>query len=156
MHTQDFLTKFVKGKIAEALFEKMFSESGSYAVIPSGYEHTIPIVAQFQHQISASDVLNTLKKSPDFILQSEDKRQIWFVEVKYNSSSSNFSYLQQQCLEIASCWPHTHIFIATPNGFFFDDVKNISKGLLPQPLRVEVIPMDVQEKYLKVLNDFIH
>ena len=133
----------------------MFSEGGEFTVLRNGYEHTTPLLAQNQLSAASENVLETLKRAPDFVLQSINKREVWFVEVKYNSSSTDFTKNQEACIDISKTWPNTHLFIATQDGFFMDDIELIARGVEPKPLRDQVVPREVQVKYLEVLRRFI-
>ncbi|MFO0704208.1 MAG: hypothetical protein U0525_05865 [Patescibacteria group bacterium] len=79
----DFTRNLIKGKIAETIFEQMIREVGKYTVIPFGYEHTVPTLAQYQHIARVKDVMENIKDAPDFALVSEDKQNIYLVEVKF-------------------------------------------------------------------------
>jgi len=44
-----FAKNLIKGKIAEIIFEQMIRDEERYTVIPFGYEHTVPTLAQYQN-----------------------------------------------------------------------------------------------------------
>ena len=90
----NFSKQLIKGKIAETIFEEMFRVSEEFTIIPVGYEHTTPILAQFQHHAQIKEVLENLKSAPDFALISQDKSQVYLVEVKYRSSLNEASILE--------------------------------------------------------------
>jgi len=52
-----FIKDLVKGKIAEIIFEQMFRESGRYTILHSGYEYTLPELAQYQHLAEVKAVM---------------------------------------------------------------------------------------------------
>ena len=81
----DFVRRLIKGKIAEIIFQHMFSEQNFCTVIPFGYEHTMPLVAQYQHLVETTKALENIRNNPDFILIKPDHTQLILVDVKYRS-----------------------------------------------------------------------
>jgi len=76
------------------------------------------------------------------------------VEVKYRKVKE-----ENRILEIArnlrNNYGPTYLFVATPDAFYFDSCMSIiEKGYIDK-LFESWIPRDVQEKYLKLLNEFI-
>jgi hypothetical protein len=56
---------------------------------------------------------------------------------------------------MSESWNPSYLFLATENGFYFEDVKNLiaNKGHIP-PLEHPQIPIEIQEEFLQILNDF--
>jgi hypothetical protein len=152
--------KFVKGKIAELLFEMMIREdpNRTFIVIPFGYEKTTPELAQYQELIKNYETLTVIKQSPDFILIKNDKTKVYFVEVKYRKYLSEITKndLKKRAENMVKFWKDTWFFVATQNGFYFDLGKEIIKnnGELKK-LDEKIISPEIQNKYLSVLKEFI-
>ncbi len=51
----------------------MFIASNKFTVIPIGYAHTIPELAQYRHHIQIQQILNNIRNAPDYALISQDK-----------------------------------------------------------------------------------
>ncbi len=47
----EFSKDLIKGKVAEVIFEQMFREEEKFTVIPFGYEHTMPTLAQYRGHV---------------------------------------------------------------------------------------------------------
>ena len=45
----DFVRNKIKGKIADIIFQHIFAENYLATIIPFGYEHIAPMLAQYQH-----------------------------------------------------------------------------------------------------------
>src|ERR1044072_7473302 len=80
---QEFVRHLIKGKVAEIIFQQMFQESGKFTILRSGYEYTLPELAQYQHLAEVKAVMDNIRNAPDFILVSQDKKEVHLVEVKY-------------------------------------------------------------------------
>ncbi len=54
---------------------------------------------------------------------------------------------------MAEAWNPSYIFLASKTGFYFDSISDIikNKGQI-SPLIHKNIPLELQEKYLKLLN----
>lgn len=151
---EEFIRDLMKGKIAEILFEQMFRDSGKFTILHSGYEYTIPELAQYQHFVEIKAVIENIRNVPDFILITQDKTQVYLVEVKYRSKIH-----EKELLGIAErtlqTWEKCWLFVASPSGFFFDPcnrVKN-NNGKM-NLLDGNWIQNQIQSDYLGLLNQF--
>jgi len=159
-NTAQDIGQFVKGKIAELLFEMMMREDPcrTFTVIPFGYEKTTPELAQYQELIKNYETLTVIKQSPDFILIKNDKTKVYFVEVKYRRRISSYvkNDLLNRAQKITQHWKDTWFFVATQDGFYFDSGKELIKnnGNM-MPLDEKIISPEIQKKYLAVLKEFI-
>jgi hypothetical protein len=56
---------------------------------------------------------------------------------------------------MSQSWNPSYLFIATLEGFYFDEINNIikNKGKIA-PLETPQIKRDLQIRYLKILSDF--
>ena len=61
-----FSRELIKGRIAETVFEQMIRDEGRYDVIPFGYEHTMPTLAQYQDLVEIKQVIKNISDAPDF------------------------------------------------------------------------------------------
>jgi len=151
---QNFIKHLIKGKIAETIFEYMFQESGEYTVLRSGYEYTLPELAQYQHLAEIQAVIENIRNAPDFILVSQDKTKVYLVEVKYryHRDSEDLKEIAEATLK---AWNPSWLFIASPDGFFFEpcNTVNNNNGEIA-PLYETWVAKPTQETYLKLLNEF--
>ncbi|MBU4016427.1 hypothetical protein KKF69_03015 [Patescibacteria group bacterium] len=151
----DFSRNLIKGKITEVIFEEMFRSSEKFTIIPLGYEHTTPILAQYQHHVHIQKVLENIRHAPDFALVSQNKENVYLVEVKYRSR-----FDKQDILEIANkihtTWNPCYLFIASRDNFYFSPCSSIiDKGGEIEELRESWIKKDTQQKYSSLLKEFI-
>lgn len=155
MKKESFEHNLIKGKIAETIFELMFRDTGKFTVLRFGYEFTVPTLAQHRDTVVMKKVLNQVEKSPDFILVTENKEQVYFVEVKYRANPS-----KESLLEIAQGvfkrWEISHLFIITNDGFYFSPTSKIisKKGGITK-LSTNWVTRDIQNKYLSLSTDFL-
>ena len=145
----------IKGKIAELVFDQMFRAAGKFTVIPFGYESTLPEVAQHVQELKFKHVLENVRSAPDYVLISQDKTEVFMVEVKYRSNCSEVDLIDI-AEKINKNWTAIWLFLATQNGFFFDSCTNIIKnnGKIAS-LNFSWVPEPVQKEYLKLLKEFI-
>jgi hypothetical protein len=150
----DFSRKLIKGKIAEIIFERMFTESGKFTILRSGYEYTYPELAQYPQLKFVEDYLEKIRHNPDFVLITRDRKQAYIVEVKYRAIPDS-----KEIIGIAqrtnSLQDPSFLFVASPKGFYFDLCSRIlnSSGLMDE-LPGRWIKNDIQDKYLKLMNEF--
>lgn len=149
-----FIKHLIKGKIAEIIFEQMFRESGKYTILHSGYEYTLPELAQYQHLTEVKAVIENIKNAPDFVLISQDKKEVHLVEVKYRDPRrpEDLKEIVGKTLEI---WNPSWLFVASPDGFFFEPCNTVlrNNGNIERMYARWVDPK-IQEEYLKLLNQF--
>jgi len=152
--------QFVKGRITELLFEMMIREdpAHTFTIIPFGYEKTTPELAQYRELIKNQETLTVIKQSPDFILIKNDKTEVHFVEVKYRREFNEIvaSDMKENAKNVSRYWFGTWFFLATQNGFYFNSGEEIIKnnGKMTK-LNEQIIPAEIQNKYLTVLKEFI-
>ncbi len=149
-----FIQNLIKGKIGEIIFEQMFRESGKYTILHSGYEYTLPELAQYQHLAEVKAVIENIRNAPDFILVSQDHKEVHLVEVKYRRQrhAEDLKGIVEKTLEI---WNPSWLFVASPDGFFFEPCNTVFKndGQIG-PLYDKWVAYDIQKDYLKLLNQF--
>lgn len=147
----DFCNNLIKGKIAEVIFEQMLRAEKKYSVIPFGYEHTMPMLAQYQHLFEVKDVLKNISNAPDFVLISENKKEVFLVEVKYQSEF-NFKLIRKYADEIILHWDFAFIFVVTPQGFYCSMCEWIINENSINPLSDKWVSLERQKEYLTLLN----
>ncbi len=151
---KDFVKHLIKGKIAEIIFEQMFRESGEFTILHSGYEYTLPELAQYQHLTEIKAVIENIRNAPDFILISQDKTQVHLVEVKYRSKE-NREDLKKIVEETLKVWNPSWLFVASPEGFFFAPCNTVlNKNGKIYSLSENWVKKSVQKEYLNLLNEF--
>ncbi len=74
----------IKGRIAEALIEELFLYL-KYDVFRYGMENTVPGVMKLLKGVR-SDVADTIRKMPDFVIQNPKTGDVFFIEVKFRAS----------------------------------------------------------------------
>jgi hypothetical protein len=147
--------EIIKGKIVENIFEEMFRASNQSTVLPLGYEHTTPILAQYQHLVKVQKVLENIRSAPDFALITQDKTQVYFVEVKYRQV-----FIKEEIHEIAKSlltkWDPSYLFLATKEKFYFSPCNSIdiNAGVMEE-LNERWIKADVHQEYFSLLHEFI-
>ena len=151
----EFSKELIKGKIGELIFSQMFRNGNKFTVIPFGYETTFPEIAQYGYLADDKQVFDTIRNAPDFAIISHDKKEVYLVEVKYRTSFTS-EHLKMKAEEIQNRWKSVRLFIATPNGFYFDSCDDIIKknGAI-SPLDTGWVEEKNQEEYLVLLRNFI-
>jgi hypothetical protein len=151
---QNFAKNLIKGKIGEAIFDQMFRDQGRFIVIPFGYDRVIPEVSHCAKKAKYQQVINNIRTAPDFALVSHDREEVFLVEVKYRTNIE-MENLIQIAEKIQEKWNLVWMFVCTPQGFYFNRTTEIIKNKKLTPLGEQWISKDLQEKYLKLLNEFI-
>ncbi len=149
----DFARNLVKGKIAETVFAQMLRETGEFTVLEFGYEKIIPdLVGQGYEE--NGELVETLRTAPDFAVINHATREVRLIEVKYMHTLSK-TYALKDAERMHKSWNPSYLFIATRQGFFFDEITKIieNEGDIT-PLKHSQIPEKLQANYLKILQDF--
>jgi hypothetical protein len=156
MKNIDFTRELIKGRIAEIIFEQMFRETGRFTILRFGYEYTMPELAQYQNLLGedGKKVLDNIRHAPDFALITEDKKQLYLVEVKYRTKIHK-GLDKEIAKGILEKWEHAWLFIASPEGFFFEPCNTIvkNKGEMGDSID-KWINRETQNKYSNLLNEF--
>ena len=154
----DFSKQLIKGKIAEHVFEQMFRRAGQFTVLPFGYESTMPELAQQQHSANPearriiSDLIST---TPDFVLVSKrpSEKDVYLVEVKYRSNLRGDD-ISEVARKVHEKWHVVWLFVATPEGFYFDSCKNVIDTGKMKKLAESFVNEQTQDEFLRLLNEF--
>lgn len=149
----DFSRKLIKGKIAEVVFDQMIREENRYSVIPFGYEHTMPTLAQYRHLVEVQHVINNISDAPGFALISEDKTKLYLVEVKYQREL-NVDDLKKHAEKLLERWEYPWLFVATTKGFYCGLCKDVINENRINDLSENWVTKERQIAYLDLLNEF--
>lgn len=149
----DFSRNLIKGRIAEVVFEQMIREEGKYTVIPFGYEHTMPMLAQYRDVVEIQRIIDNIADAPDFALISEDKTKIYLVEVKYQRAL-NATVLQGYAQDLLNRWEFPWLFVATPSGFYCTLCRTFLAQGSMGPLSENWVSKKRQDEYLALLKEF--
>lgn len=76
----------IKGRLGEALIEGLFLDLG-FKVFRYGMENTIPGIMDLLSGVRG-DVAKNIRKMPDFVIQHPEKKDVYFIEVKFRASES--------------------------------------------------------------------
>lgn len=150
----EFSKKLIKGKIAEVVFEQMIRDEKRYTVIPFGYEHTMPTLAQYRIKFSqVQKIIENISEAPDFALISENKDELYLVEVKYQNEL-DFEKIKGYAEKLNKRWDYPWIFVATPQGFYCGMADWIISSNKINQLPESWVTQERQVEYLKLLNEF--
>jgi hypothetical protein len=151
-----FSEQLIKGKITELIFEQMLREAGGFTVLAFGYENILPELMHQQHDMKTEKTMEVIRRAPDFAVINNNTHDVHLIEVKYRKQmrASEILSLANRMYE---SWKPSHLFLATPTCFYFDKVADIieKKGKI-QPLVHPQIGKSLQERYIKLLNEFIN
>jgi len=152
MNNLDFTRNLIKGKIAETIFSQMLRESGKFTVLEFGYEKIIAELARAPY--SNDETLEAIRRAPDFAVINQVTKEVRLIEVKYHKTLRK-NYILDQARRMAESWNPSYIFIASQEGFFFDEINMIveKEGDI-SPLVHPFIPDELQKKYLDILIKF--
>lgn len=153
MNTIKFTRNLVKGRIAETIFSQMLRDAGVFTVLEFGYEKVIPELLQKEYDRD-STLIETLRVAPDFAVINQTSKEVSLVEVKYQRTLLPH-YILGYAEKMHASWNPSHLFVATLDGFYFDDVTTIieNNGQI-KPLEHPQIPAGMQNNYLQILRDF--
>jgi hypothetical protein len=151
----NFSKNLVKGRIAETLFEQMMRDAGCFTILSFGYENIIPELAHRQNDMKAQETMEIIRRAPDFAVINNDTHDVFLIEVKYLMSPTPETILKD-AKRMFESWKPSYLFIATPGGFFFDKAATIveNNGIIQHFIHPQ-IPAELQDKYIKLLNEFI-
>ena len=150
-----FSENLLKGRVAETIFEQMFRNAGCFTILSFGYEKILPELASRKNDVKAEETMEIIRRAPDFAVINNDSHDVFLIEVKY-LRNPNPRIILQDATKMYSSWKPSYLFLATPNGFFFDKASDIirNKGDMREFVHPQ-IPKDVQLKYTELLNSFI-
>jgi hypothetical protein len=149
----DFTFQLIKGKIAEITFDQMFREAEEFTIIPFGYESTVRELAQYARKVEHKEVMDAVRNAPDFALISHNQKQVFLVEVKYRTRLQ-IEHVVDIAQKSYDRWKLAWLFVATPDGFYFDSCSNVlHKGAIDR-LNTSWISAGLQSKYLEIMNRF--
>lgn len=74
----------IKGKLAETLIQELFT-SQEYSVYRYGMENTLPAIVNQLKGLNGT-VATKIRAMPDFIVQHNDSRELFMIEVKFRAN----------------------------------------------------------------------
>ena len=151
----EFSRQLIKGKIAELIFDQMLREAGGFTVLAFGYENILPELMHRQHDMKVEQTMEVIRRAPDFAVINNKTHDVHLIEVKYRKQMRPAEVLLLTTRMYES-WKPSYLFLATPKGFYFGKVGEIveAKGKI-KPLEHPHIGKPLQERYVKMLNEFI-
>ncbi len=151
----EFSRQLIKGKIAEHIFEQMLREAGCFTVLAFGYENILPELMHQQQGMKVAQTMEVIRRAPDFAVINNKTHDVHLIEVKYRQKLKPSEILTLTSRMYES-WKPSYLFLATPEGFYFGKVSDIveSEGKI-KPLSHSQISLALQDKYRKLLNEFI-
>ena len=156
MNNIRFTHELIKGKIAELIFAQMIRGTDAYTILEFGYEKTLPSLAQMHPRSPATEeTMEIIKRAPDFTIINHKTKEVHLIEVKYMGELSK-GKVASAARKIQQSWKRAALFIASPNGFYFDTVEDViaNKGEI-KSFKHPKITAKAQSQYLDLLNDFI-
>lgn len=155
MNNIHFTHELIKGKIAEIIFEQMIQNTKGYTVLEFGYEKVVHQLAKAPKSADAKAMIEIVRKAPDYAIVNEDTHNVTLVEIKYMAKRTN-GKVNAIAKDIERSWRHAALFIATPEGFYFDTVATIitNKGLIKEFSHTKIQPKLISQ-YVSMLNEFI-
>lgn len=150
-----FLKNLIKGKAAETIVFEMFQEIDRFIVMPFGSEMVIPDLLKIEKTEVIQTALTRLRQRPDFSIIDTQTGAHYLTEVKYRENPTP-SLILTLAKELYESWPTACLCVVTPLGFFFDSCEEIIavEGDIAIIDRT-IIPEDIQEKYVRVVNETI-
>lgn len=150
-----FSENLLKGRVAETVFEQMFRGAGCFTILSFGYEKILPELANRKNDVKTEETMEIIRRAPDFAVINNETHDVFLIEVKY-LRNPNPGIILQNASKMYASWKPSYLFLATPNGFFFDRAIDIikKKGDIKEFLHPQ-IPKEVQLKYTELLNEFI-
>ncbi|MFA7702847.1 MAG: hypothetical protein WCX80_05335, partial [Patescibacteria group bacterium] len=116
-------------------------------------EHTMPMLAQYQHLVEIKHIIKNISEAPDFVLISEDKSKLFLVEIKYQSEL-NIDKLKDYANKLLVKWECPWLFVITPKGFYCGMSDWILKENSINELSENWVTKERQSEYLKLLKEF--
>ncbi len=155
MNNIKFTHELIKGKIAEIIFEQMIHNTKGYTVLEFGYEKVVHQLAKATKSEDARAMIEIVRKAPDYAIVNEETHNVTLVEIKYMTKRTN-GKVNAIAKEIEQSWRHAALFVATPEGFYFDQVDTIiaNKGAI-KPFHHGKIQPKLIQQYQALLNEFI-
>jgi hypothetical protein len=150
-----FSRKLVKGRIAETLFEQMLRDAGCFTILAFGYENVLPELARRQQDMQAEETMEIIRRAPDFAVINNKTHEVYLIEVKF-MKNPRIEWILRDARRMYESWKPSYLFLATPDGFFFDKVSKIieREGIIDKFSHPE-ISIELQENYTRLLNEFI-
>jgi hypothetical protein len=115
----------------------------------------LPELAHRQQDIHTQETMEIIRRAPDFAVINNETHEVHLIEVKYMMHRRT-EWILLDANRMYESWKPSYLFLATPDGFFFDKAGTIieKEGAI-SPLNHPQIPKELQDKYVALLNEFI-
>lgn len=150
-----FLKNLIKGKVAEVIVFEMFQEVSRFIVMPFGSEMVIPDLLKLEKTEVVQTAILQLRQRPDFSIIDRETGAHFLTEVKFRENPTQ-ALMLTLAKELYEVWPTAYLCVVTPLGFFFESCTEIisHEGDIAL-IDSSIIPSEIQEKYLKIVNETI-
>ena len=150
-----YLRNIIKNKSAEFIVFEMFHETNMYVVTSCGTEMIISEMASIEKSEDLKKEVTRLHERPQLSVSNIISGAHYLVKVKYRENPTP-QMIFAIAEEVAVLWPTTYLCLVTPIGFFFDSCADIlERGGDIALIDASLISPEIQDKYLKVVNDTI-
>lgn len=151
-----YIRNLIKNKSAELIVFEMFQEASGYIIAPFGQEMIVSELASIEKGETIKQEVARLHERPQLSIIDQVRNANYFVKVKYRENPTPQMILSI-AQEISTSWPTAYLCLVTPIGFFFDSCAGIIEKegdvLL---IDSNLISLEIQDKYLKLVNETIH
>ena len=133
----------------------MLRDTECFTILSFGYEKVLPELAHRQHDMHAEETMEIIRRAPDFAVINNESHEVHLIEVKYMMHPKT-EWVLRDAKQMYESWKPSYLFLATPNGFFFDKASTIveNAGVI-SPFSHPKVTKELQGKYLALLNEFI-
>lgn len=122
----NFKYQLIKGRIAENIVQELFLSEG-YQVYKFGIENNYPFLLQ---QIKGNDTKQSisLRIAPDLVILDPTNNEIFYVEVKFCSSSKYKLNRKIDLENYMHCYPNTFFFIVGCEYIYLIHIEEFVKA----------------------------
>jgi len=150
-----FLKNLVRSKIAETLVYEMFKEVPRFIVVPFGHEYIASDILKIDKDEQLHGYTEHMRQRPDFSIIDSQTGSHFLTEVKYRENPTP-ALILTVAQELHTLWPTAYLCLVTPLGFFFDSCVEIIEREGDIALTdITIIPADIQEKYMKIVQEVV-
>lgn len=152
MNETEYAKEIAGNNLTDSIFKAIFTEAGTFTVIPLHDEHTKAQLQRYNHIVEIQALMRNPASAPGYLLISKDKKRIYIVDVIYRTHRIA-KEIKQRALDTHKTWNTAWLFIASPDGFYFGPCSQIAHdngfigGLFDQ-----WVPSEMQQTYLASLN----
>ncbi len=112
----------IKARIAETLIQELFISQG-YSVYKYGMENTIPGIMKQLIGLE-DDIAHHIRRMPDFVIQNQKSRELFFIEVKFRANGE----FSEANLDANYPYNNAHIILVSKKHIKCITVKELRDG----------------------------